>query len=121
MRQRDRAHEWKCQPEKWLSPELELHEILLGSLSMLCVSAVSGTIACYSYNGGSLQKVYYQPDEYGWLWFFLQVPVTFILQDYGTYLTHRMSQYRSTYLGKYSRSTLPFATHEYWEAIWTRL
>lgn len=34
VRQRDRPEEWKCQPTKWLSPELERHEILLGSLSL---------------------------------------------------------------------------------------
>lgn len=37
-----------------------------------------------------MQKVYYEPSEYGWWWFFLQVPVVFIYQDYATYLTHRM-------------------------------
>lgn len=89
VRQRDNAHDWKCQPEKWLSPELERHEILLGSLSLGCVSILTGLIGCYSYNNGSMSKIYYSPSEFGWLWFFLQVPVIFIYQDYATYVTHR--------------------------------
>jgi len=36
-----------------------------------------------------MQWIYYSPSEYGWWWFFLQVPVIFIYQDYTTYLTHR--------------------------------
>lgn len=90
MRQRDRSHEWKCQPDKWLSPELERHEILLGSASMLIVSVFTGLIGCYVYNGGTMQKIYYAPGEYGWWWFFLQVPCVFIYQDYITYVNHRL-------------------------------
>lgn len=66
----------------------------------------------YAANGGTLLKVYYRCNEYGWLWFFLQVPIVFmyqvgtsvkcviiwdlylkvhfIFQDYLTYWTHRM-------------------------------
>ncbi|XP_037037566.1 lathosterol oxidase-like [Bradysia coprophila] len=89
VRQRSTPHEWKCQPDKFLSAELEKHEIIVGSISLFCVSILTGSFACYIYNGGSLQWVYYSPSEYGWWWFFLQVPVIFIYQDYATYLTHR--------------------------------
>lgn len=51
---------------------------------------ISGLIASYTYNGGTYQRVYYEPLQYGWAWLFLQVPVVFIYQDYAMYWMHRM-------------------------------
>lgn len=80
MRQRDKSHEWKCQPDKFLTPEVEKHEILFGSMSLFVVSVLSGFISWYAANDGKYLTIYYQADEYGWLWFFLQIPVVFIFQ-----------------------------------------
>lgn len=80
MWQRDKSHDWKCQPEKFLPADIERHEILLGSFSLFVVSVLTGTIAWYAANDGKYLTVYFKMDEYGWLWFFLQVPVTFIYQ-----------------------------------------
>lgn len=88
VRQRDRAEEWKCQPKKFLPPDLERHEILLGSFSLLLGSTISAVIACYVMNGGST-TIYYDVHEYGWLWYFLSWPVVFVWQDYLTYWHHR--------------------------------
>jgi hypothetical protein len=79
VRQRDKAEEWKCQPNKWLSPDLERHEILLGSLSLMFTSTLSALLTCYLSNGG-WSTVYYEFDEYTWIWWFLQWPVIFIYQ-----------------------------------------
>lgn len=46
------AKEWKCQPDKFLTPENERHEILLGSMNMMIGSVASGVIACFIMNGG---------------------------------------------------------------------
>ncbi|EEZ98257.2 uncharacterized protein LOC103315179 [Tribolium castaneum] len=89
VRRRDRAEEWKCQPKKWLSPELERHEIILGSLTLFLNASTSALLACYIANGG-YSTVYYNVADYGWLWFFLQWPVIFIYQDYVTYWMHRI-------------------------------
>lgn len=80
MHQRDKSHEWKCQPDKFLAPDVARHELLLGTFTLVILSAFSGIIAWYAANDGKYLTVYYKPDEYGWLWFFLQIPVTFILQ-----------------------------------------
>ncbi|KAG5868116.1 hypothetical protein JTB14_015378 [Gonioctena quinquepunctata] len=77
VRQRDRAEEWKCQPNKWLSPELERHEIMLGSLTLFVTATIGAILACYVANGG-YSRVYYHIEDYGWLWFFLQFPVVYI-------------------------------------------
>ncbi|XP_021700212.1 lathosterol oxidase-like [Aedes aegypti] len=87
---RDKAHEWKCQPEKFLSPELELHEIMVGASSLLIVSILSGVIACYAMNNGSMLTIYYGCSEYGWFWFWFQFVAIFVYQDYTTYWVHRI-------------------------------
>ncbi|KAJ9580292.1 hypothetical protein L9F63_004054 [Diploptera punctata] len=97
VRQRDRAEEWKCQPQKWLSPDLERHEILVGSFSLLITSSFTASIACYINNGG-WSTVYYEFGEHTWTWWFLQWPVIFIYQDYITYLLHRL--YHTPFLYK---------------------
>lgn len=80
VKQRDNSQEWKCQPNKFLAPDVERHEILLGSLSLFCVSVLTGIISWYAANDGKYLTIYYKPNEYGWSWFFLQIPVTFIIQ-----------------------------------------
>ncbi|KAF2357014.1 Fatty acid hydroxylase [Trinorchestia longiramus] len=89
VNRRDRAHEWKCQPEKWLSPELERHEVLLGSFSLLIGATLSSLISCYIMNGGETY-IYYDIADYGWSWYFFSWPLTFVWQDYLTYWHHRM-------------------------------
>ncbi|CAH0553155.1 unnamed protein product [Brassicogethes aeneus] len=89
VRQRDKAEEWKIQPTKFLSPELERHEILLGSFTLFLNATTSALLACYISNGG-YSTVYYNFSEYGWLWYILQWPVVFIYMDYVTYWLHRM-------------------------------
>uniref|UniRef100_A0A6A7G422 Delta(7)-sterol 5(6)-desaturase erg32-like isoform X1 n=2 Tax=Hirondellea gigas TaxID=1518452 RepID=A0A6A7G422_9CRUS len=89
VNRRHLAHEWKCQPDKWMSPELEKHEIMLGSFSLLLGSTISSVVSCYVMNGGQT-CIYYDIKDYGWLWFFLSMPVTFVYQDYLTYWHHRI-------------------------------
>ncbi|CAG9863741.1 unnamed protein product [Phyllotreta striolata] len=96
VRQRDRAEEWKCQPKKWLSPDLERHEIILGSFTLLLNLTVSAILACYLGNGG-WSMVYYKLDEYGWFWLFLQFPVVYIILDFETYWIHRIYHFPFLY------------------------
>lgn len=111
---------WKCKLHQYFSRNniyLNFerihfrHEIAVGCVSLFCLSSVTGIVSWYSLNGGTLLTVYYRCNEYGWLWFFLQVPIVFmyqvwtcfksvdiwnfifkssIFQDYLTYLIHRM-------------------------------
>jgi len=89
VRQRDHPETWKCQPEKWLSPELERHEIMVGSISLVFGSMVSAGLATYILNGG-WSTIYYDASQYGYLYLILQVPLCFIWQDYLTYWHHRI-------------------------------
>jgi len=98
VQRRHKASEWKLQPTKWLSPELELHEIMVGTFALFVTGTYSATLACYIYNGNPC-TIYYQMDQYGWAWFFLQFPVIFVYQDYTTYIMHRM--YHTPFLYKH--------------------
>jgi len=97
VRQRDTPETWKCQPKQWLSPKLERHEIMLGSLSLIFGNTISAAISTYVANGGWSQ-IYFNIGDYGLVWFILQWPVCFICQDYLTYLMHRM--YHTPFLYK---------------------
>ncbi|PSN38445.1 hypothetical protein C0J52_24977 [Blattella germanica] len=85
-------------PQKWLSPDLERHEIIVGSVSLLFTNTFTATIACYISNGG-WSTVYYEFAEYTWTWWFLQWIVIFVYQDYVTYLLHRL--YHTPFLYKH--------------------
>lgn len=98
VRQRDRPEDWKCQPTKWLSPELEMHEIKIGCISLFLGSIISGVFSCYINNGG-WTTLYYNVSDYGWVWLFLQFPIVFIWQDYLTYWHHRL--YHNPFLYKH--------------------
>ncbi|KAK3880002.1 hypothetical protein Pcinc_015476 [Petrolisthes cinctipes] len=98
VRQRDNAHEWKCQPTKFLSPEMERHEIMMGSSVLLLGSLLSGILACYIMNDG-WTTVYFNVSDYGWLWYSVSWPVVFVLQDYSIYWTHRI--YHTPFLYKH--------------------
>ncbi|CAH0407455.1 unnamed protein product [Chilo suppressalis] len=98
MNRRHLAQEWKIQPTKWLTPELERHEIVVGTLSLVVTGSFSAFLATYIYNGNP-STVYYQFDEYGWWWFFLQLPIIFIYADYTTYIIHRL--YHTPFLYKH--------------------
>jgi len=89
VRQRSEPKKWKCQPEKFLSPEDEMHEVFLGTVNMMAGAALFSVIACYIDNGG-YTTLYYDPAEYGWAYFFFSMPLVFILEDAGAYYYHRM-------------------------------
>ncbi|VVC89406.1 unnamed protein product [Leptidea sinapis] len=58
------AHEWKIQPTKWLSPELERHEIMVGVVSLFITGSFSAFLATYIANENP-SSVYFQFNEYG--------------------------------------------------------
>jgi len=89
VNKKDRASEWKCQPNYWLSTQLLIHEIVVGFFALNMGSFISTGMACWVKNGG-WSMVYYDPAEYGYGWLFLQIPITFIWQDYWTYWVHRI-------------------------------
>lgn len=90
INRRDQAHEWKCQPTKFLTPANELHEFILGSTNMLLASLASGVIACYIYNGG-YSLMYYDLSEYGWSYLPFSAFAMYMYNDGLAYYLHRLS------------------------------
>lgn len=86
---RDRPQEWKCQPNHWLPPHLELHEIMVGAFSLALGNLLSAALTCWVANGG-YTTIYYEWGQYGYLWEFLSLPLIFLAQDYVTYWHHRI-------------------------------
>ncbi|XP_054269341.1 lathosterol oxidase-like [Macrosteles quadrilineatus] len=95
--QHDQPEQWKCQPDRWLSQEQEREEFLWGCAGLLTTSTGSAVIATLIRNG-SYSTIYYRLDTYPLIWYFLQWPVCFVLQDYFTYWAHRI--YHTPFLYK---------------------
>ncbi|XP_001636066.2 delta(7)-sterol 5(6)-desaturase erg32 [Nematostella vectensis] len=89
IRQRAEPEKWKCQPNRFLSREDELHEVILGTSNMMLGAGIFGILSCYVSNGGHT-TVYYDPAEFGWTYFIMSIPLLFFYQDAAAYYYHRM-------------------------------
>jgi len=87
--QRDKAHEWKTQPTKWLSRKDEIHEILVGGFSLTIGSVLNTALAAWVMNGG-YTSLYFEWNKHGILWTLLELPLAFVATDYGIYWIHRL-------------------------------
>ena len=52
VRDRAAAASWKCQPDRWLSPQMNRHAIILGASNMTLGSLISGTLAYFIFERG---------------------------------------------------------------------
>ena len=95
-KQRDQPKKWKCQPDKFLTPSNERHEILVGTLNILYGGSLSGTVSCWIANG-NYTTVYFRPDEYGYLYLILSIPVVFLYIEASAYYYHRMVHFPFLY------------------------
>lgn len=90
IRQRDTPENWKCQPKRFLTEENERHEFWLGECCLILNAAVSGVASCYVANTGYHSKVYFDINDYGWIYFLLSTILLFLIQDAMSYYYHRM-------------------------------
>ncbi|XP_072165286.1 uncharacterized protein [Diadema setosum] len=88
IQRRERAAEWKCQPERFLTPEDDRLEFLLGSMNMAIGSVLSGILVTYIMNGGP-NKFYYNISDYGWTYFLLSIPVNYLYNEAAAYYAHK--------------------------------
>ncbi|MFT3776188.1 MAG: sterol desaturase family protein [Minicystis sp.] len=86
---RDRAEEWKCQPRRWLSPEMRRQQLLLGTANMTGASIASGFFASYLASGGK-SAVYFDWQERGLAFTVVMTVLYFLLTDMGLYWAHRI-------------------------------
>ncbi|ELU10573.1 hypothetical protein CAPTEDRAFT_221649 [Capitella teleta] len=96
IRRRDSAAEWKCQPTKFLTPENERHEILMGSFNLFLGSLVGGSLAAYIMNGGRTQ-MYYHLDDHSYWYLVFSTVLLFLMQDAYAFYAHKSSHYPLIY------------------------
>nr|XP_054773527.1 uncharacterized protein LOC129281630 [Lytechinus pictus] len=96
IQRRDRATEWKCQPDRFLTPEDDRLEFRLGSMNMAIGSVLSGILATYINNGGAT-KLYYNISDYGWIYFLLSIPVNYVYNEAAAYYSHKAMHYPPWY------------------------
>ncbi|XP_063969345.1 uncharacterized protein LOC129281160 isoform X1 [Lytechinus pictus] len=89
IQRRERAADWKCQPDRFLKPEEDRLEFWLGSLNMVIGSFISGTLVTYIMNGGET-KLYYGINDYGWGYFIASIPLTYLYNEAAMYYPHRL-------------------------------
>jgi lathosterol oxidase len=95
-RRRDRAHEWKCQPRRWASPEARREEILLGTANVAAGSTASGLLFYYVSLGGC-PKLYFSCRVDALPYTFFSTLIYYIATDLGLYWAHRLYHSRPLY------------------------
>lgn len=89
IRQRDKAHEWKLQPDKFLTKKQTKEALMYGIFNMNMASFMSGFLAW-----GVLEKgwssVYFDLAEYGYGWAFLSFVLTLLFIDAAAYYYHAL-------------------------------
>lgn len=86
-----RRHEpetWKCQPQRFLSPVLHRHAILLGSANLALGGFVSGLLI-YGITQGLKLPIYFEVSAYGWTYTLLTTVGYFVIVDGLAYYVHR--------------------------------
>jgi lathosterol oxidase len=88
IRQRASAATWKCQPDRFLSREMNLHAMKLGVANMAMGSTLSGALAYYIFNGGK-SRLYFDLRTHGILFTIGSIVLVFLLTDLAAYWAHR--------------------------------
>ncbi|XP_030835386.1 delta(7)-sterol 5(6)-desaturase erg32 isoform X1 [Strongylocentrotus purpuratus] len=96
IQRRERAADWKCQPDRFLQPEDDRLEFWLGSLNIAIGSLSFGILVTYIMNGGET-KLYYSIKDYGWVYFLLSIPGLYVYNEASSYYTHRLMHHPILY------------------------
>jgi lathosterol oxidase len=88
VRRRDDAATWKCQPERWLKPELQREAALLSTFNLTLGGTLTGLLI-YAIAKGLPMPLYYDVAEYGWPYTIASAALLFVLNDAGAYYVHR--------------------------------
>lgn len=76
----------RLQPVPFTRAQLQ-REIGYSLLSVLVFTGVIGLIILMRRAG--LTQLYFEPGQYGWAWFWLQIPIVLLIQDWYFYWMHR--------------------------------
>lgn len=86
---KDKMREWKCQPDKELSEPLKKKARILGTFNA-GMAAVLGQFTVILRIKYGVTKIYFDPFQYGLVWYFLSWIVHYIWIEGFAYFVHRM-------------------------------
>ena len=92
-----RGHEpetWKCQPKRFLRPDLARQAMLLSTLNLVIGGLITGTGIYFVTEGWDGPLLYYDVADYGWLWTIGGGLLYFVIADGVAYYAHRMMHNR---------------------------
>jgi lathosterol oxidase len=90
IKNRDKAEEWKLQPNKFLSKSQTKEAFLLGIFNMNLASILSGSLA-YVIMEKAWTKMYFDLSEYGYGWAFLSLVLALLFLDGAAYYYHTLA------------------------------
>jgi lathosterol oxidase len=93
VRRRDRAAQWKLQPDRWLQRGQVRDAFMLGSINILMGSVLGGTLAWHVARGG-WSRIYFDAGRFGWAWLPASAVLVFFAIDAGLYYSHRLLHHR---------------------------
>lgn len=92
---RANCEEWKCQPDRWLSPELEREEAILGTLNSGLATMYVMCFLRLATQGYT--AVYFNIAEHSWVWYCATFAITFAWIETWAYWTHRFWHIKCLY------------------------
>jgi len=87
-RRRDEPEAWKCQPKRFLRPELHRDAVVRGSIMLTIAGFISGVLV-YAIWAGMPTPIYFDVSEYGWGYTIGSTIGLFIVMDALAYYVHR--------------------------------
>jgi Delta7-sterol 5-desaturase len=93
VHRRAEARRWKLQPDRWLSPALTRHALVLGAANIVLGAVVGGTLAWWVGRGG-WSMLYFDARRHGLAYLPVSAALVFLLVDAGLYYSHRLLHHR---------------------------
>eukprot|EP00756_Hemistasia_phaeocysticola_P006395 Hpha_TRINITY_DN13805_c0_g1::TRINITY_DN13805_c0_g1_i1::g.70022::m.70022/K00227/SC5DL, ERG3; Delta7-sterol 5-desaturase len=97
VRRRNQYRQWKCQPDKFLSPELQLEEMRLGTFNAGLAAALGMLTPLLSLQGSEWVHVYFDVQKFGTLWYVASFPLFFLWIEAFAYCMHRFWHLKFVY------------------------
>jgi lathosterol oxidase len=85
---RSEPERWKCQPQRFLTPALARHAMILSTANLAMAGVISGSVI-YAVTRGLKTPVYVRVADYGWAYTLASTVLLFVIVDGLAYYAHR--------------------------------
>jgi len=97
VRRRHEPEAWKCQPDRFLSADMQRTAVLAGTGNLTLTSVVTGILIYGIVSGWWKTAIYTDVADYGWTYTVLMTPVLFVMMDCINYWMHRLLHVKFLY------------------------